>query len=129
MNDNALKSLWDSTRSLHSRFGTNSNTDEANDAQLRCVAEEHFEFQHAATQSRDLQMFAAGPDHLLWTDVAEAAAEEAVDVIVTMMGVLQNLGVGYETIAKAMYAVAEKNDAKTNETHAVNKNGKIARKE
>ena len=55
-------------------------------------------------------------------------AEEAADVIVTVVGLCTAVGVPPEKIIEQIHAVAAKNDAKTHETHAVNENGKIARR-
>lgn len=55
-------------------------------------------------------------------------AEEAADVIVTVIGLCTAAGVSPDQIIDQMYAVIAKNDAKTHETHMINANGKIARR-
>ena len=54
-------------------------------------------------------------------------AEEAADVMVTVIGVCEAAGVSMEDVIAQVYKVAAKNDAKTHETH-VYVNGKITRR-
>lgn len=54
-------------------------------------------------------------------------AEECADVIVTALGVCFAQGLTVDEIITAVYQVANKNDAKTHETHHL-KDGKIRRK-
>ena len=54
-------------------------------------------------------------------------AEECADVIVTALGVCFAQGLTLDEIVAAVYKVADKNDAKTHETHVL-KDGKIRRR-
>jgi NTP pyrophosphatase (non-canonical NTP hydrolase) len=60
------------------------------------------------------------------TDQAHIA-EEAADVFVTAIGVCAASGVDVETLIRQVYAVIDKNDAKTHQTH-VYSDGKIRRR-
>lgn len=55
------------------------------------------------------------------------AAEECADVFVTALGVCFAQGLTVEEIVAAIYAVADKNNAKTHDTHVL-KDGKIRRR-
>lgn len=55
-------------------------------------------------------------------------AEEAADVMVTVIGLCHAAGVTGDQLIEQIYAVIAKNDAKTHDTHAVNPEGKIARR-
>jgi hypothetical protein len=55
-------------------------------------------------------------------------AEEAADVLVTLLGASIAAGIEYEDLVQGMVAVAAKNDAKTLDTHEY-RNGKIRRKQ
>lgn len=104
-----LSDLWNSTAALIRRFyGEGSPGFEA---RLRVLNEEFGEFVHAAHVG----------------EVKDAAAE-AIDLLVTALGVLQELGCSYALVEAALGRVIAKNDAKTHETHTLNANGKIARK-
>ncbi len=111
----ALKRLWDSTADFQKRFRLDERFNL--DAQMRCVMEEMSEFQSAAYCNSYMKIGKAD------------MAKEASDVIVTVLGVLMGAGVTYEVLEKYMTDTALKNDAKTLETHAINENGKVARKE
>lgn len=63
----------------------------------------------------------------LGTDLAHIA-EEAADVMVTAIGICLSRGVDPESIIRQAQAVIDKNNSKTHETHAVNEQGKIARR-
>lgn len=89
--------LWQSTSALHERFGNTEKSIAHFRARWRKVEEEHQEFQYA-------------PDNA-------NLVEEAVDVLVTMMGVLQLEGVTLEELEGAVAKVIAKNGAKTQETH------------
>lgn len=106
-----LHALWDSTFDLHSRFFPDNPPDF--EARWRVFNEEVSEFLLECANANDL------------TDMEPA--QEAADVIVTLMGLLQGLGFDYNNLQDAIIATAEKNDSKTLKTHAVNKKGKIAR--
>jgi NTP pyrophosphatase (non-canonical NTP hydrolase) len=54
-------------------------------------------------------------------------AEEAADVMVTIIGMCASAGVGIDELVEQIYLVIKKNDAKTLETH-VHLDGKIRRK-
>ena len=106
----AFEALVRSTDDLHERFGTRQTVYEA----LACFEEEIHEFKAEAITG-----------NLLY---AYPLTEEAVDVIVTLLGVLRAAGVDNGELASMMLAVTMKNDAKTHTTHAINSEGKIARK-
>jgi NTP pyrophosphatase (non-canonical NTP hydrolase) len=112
----SFEALVRSTADLHERFGTRQTVDEA----LIIFREECGELTDAALlldATRDIY----GINH----DIER----EAVDVIVTVLGVLHVFGISTGELADALLAVAKKNDAKTHLTHEVNAAGKIARKE
>ena len=54
-------------------------------------------------------------------------AEEAADVIVTVIGLCHAAGIDPDHMIRQLYAVIDKNDAKTHDTHAFI-DGKIRRK-
>ncbi|MCA9905758.1 MAG: hypothetical protein KC547_18005 [Anaerolineae bacterium] len=60
------------------------------------------------------------------SDVAHIA-EEAADVFVTAMGVCMSCGVDIDLLIDQVYAVIDKNNAKTHETH-IYTDGKIRRR-
>ena len=102
-----LRTLIRSTLEFYARFDVTPQVDEA----TKIFQEEVGEFIEAAQDGSDLA-------HI---------AEEAGDVIVTVIGLCQAAGVAPERIIDQLYAVAAKNDAKTHETH-VYINGKITRR-
>lgn len=104
-----LRALIASTLALYARFGVQPQLGPA----TRVFEEEVAEFIEAANDPDDSR------DHV---------AEEAADVIVTVVGLCQAAGVPPEQIIAQIGAVIAKNDAKTHETHTVNANGKIARR-
>lgn len=116
MNQDMLERLWQSTEALPKRFDLAVEID----AQMRKVHEEVYEF------TREVHHWEHDEDTRL-LDMGMDAASEAVDVIVTMMMVLQQMGVSQSLFAEMVQMVAEKNDAKTTSTHEV-RNGMIARK-
>lgn len=109
--DEAFGELYRSTNTLHTRFETRQTLREA----LACFDEEVREFK---------------------TEVLDAASltyslpltEEAIDVIVTILGILRAYNVDDAHLAMMLRTVALNNDAKTTSTHEVNAAGKIARK-
>lgn len=103
---NPLLKLWHSTASLYARFGIRPNLNNT----LMVFEEEAKELEYAAQN-----------------ETAEQVAGEAVDVIVTVLGVCMASGLTLERIEKAVLATIRKNNAKTHQTHAVNEAGKIAR--
>lgn len=99
--------LWKSTSDFFLRF---LNRYPPIGDQLRVVSEEHLEvIQAALTQPENLP-------------------GEVADLIVTCMGLLMTLGYSMDDLNMAMLAIADKNNAKTLDTHEVNSAGKIARK-
>lgn len=107
MND-LLHALWQSSEDFYERFGMYPPDTRA---QLRVMTEECFEVVEAAL-----------------TGTPEEVAKEGADLNVTLMGVLMSRGVEYDEYQAATVHVINKNDAKTDATHAVNSAGKIARK-
>lgn len=106
----AFAALVHSTNALHERFDTAQTVEQA----FALFQEEAGEF---------------GEEALSSFRMAYPLTEEAVDVIVTVLGVLRAAGVDDGALAAIMQAVAAKNDAKTHDTHEVNAAGKIARKQ
>lgn len=108
----ALKYLWDTTEAFFKRFNCYP-PDES--AQLRAYTEECREFGEEYHPDQ--------PDD--WFN----GAQEANDVLVTMMGCLMARGVTYDQFEAALFGVAKKLDAKTDETHFVHPiTGKITRR-
>lgn len=105
----ALHHLWESSAEFYERFDCYPPETHA---LLRVMNEEYFELIEAAF---------SGDNHAL--------ADEAADLVVTIMGTLMSCGVGLAELERAMERIAAKNDAKTHETHYVNSNGKIARRD
>lgn len=102
-----LRDLIRSTLAFYERFGWQPLTDDA----IRVFEEEVREVTEAAQVGTDKK-------HI---------AEEAADVIVTLIGVCQASGVDPELLIDQLYAVIAKNNAKTHETH-VYSDGKIRRR-
>ncbi len=102
-----LGDLIASTLAFYARFGVTQQMPDA----IRNFQEEVGEFVEAAQAGTD-------PDH---------TAEEAADVIVTIIGVCQAADVSPERLIAQLYAVVAKNDAKTHATHVV-RDGKIRRR-
>ncbi len=102
-----LRDLIRSTLSFYERFGWQPLTNDA----IRVFEEEVREVTEAAQDGKD-------KNHI---------AEEAADVIVTLIGVCQSTGVTPEQLIEQLYAVIAKNDAKNHETH-VYTDGKIRRR-
>jgi NTP pyrophosphatase (non-canonical NTP hydrolase) len=67
-----------------------------------------------------LEAAAAGQDR-------EHVAEEAADVVVTIIGLYASVGIGIDELVEQIYHVIEKNNAKTHETH-IHLDGKIRRR-
>ncbi|MDX1992783.1 MAG: MazG nucleotide pyrophosphohydrolase domain-containing protein [bacterium] len=103
----ALRDLIASTLDFYDRFGVQPTLDGATNV----FHEEVAEFIEAAQ---------AGTDH-------DHTAEEAADVLVTVIGLCKAAGVDTERLIQQVYAVIAKNDAKTHETH-VYMDGKIRRR-
>ncbi len=104
-----LRDLIRSTLAFYERFGV---TPQVNPA-TRVFEEEVHELIEAARAGTD-------KDHI---------AEEAADVFVTVIGLCTAAGVSPDRLIQQIRAVIAKNDAKTNQTHAINEHGKIARRE
>lgn len=95
--------MWESTRELHARFrGAPPSTQGA----MNAFVSELAEFNEEVFPVED-------PSNA-------RLAEEGVDVIVTLMGVLQSRGVTLAALHQAMVTVINKNDAKTSDTHWLN---------
>lgn len=109
--NNTLRTLWNSTQNLLSRFGLKAQTD----AQLRKVVEEVYEFAVEVNKPES------------WKLDSESELKEAADVIVTVLSVVQSRGWSFEDLERAVEAVVEKNAAKTHDTHEV-MNGMIVRR-
>lgn len=109
-----INRLWNSTDDLHRRF--DKYPPDANET-LAVFDEESTEFTSVAWE--------------IWNEgegsVGECA-QEAADVVVTVLATLTALGITREQFADACAAVAAKNDAKTHDTHYIRADGKIARK-
>jgi NTP pyrophosphatase (non-canonical NTP hydrolase) len=102
-----VNDLIRSTFALHERFGTAQDWQQA----MRIFIEEKHEFFEAYRDGD-----------------TDAAAEEAVDVIVTMLGLARVAGCTEAQLTHAVEMVCAKNDAKTHETHVVDdESGKITR--
>lgn len=104
-----LRSLWSSTESLHRRFDVyppDSNR------QMDYVYLELSEFSAEVFRHKN---------------PPSTAAEELVDVIVTLFGVAMGHSVAYSDIENAMQRVIDKNNAKTDVTHVVMDNQIIRR--
>ncbi len=102
-----LRDLIRSTLAFYERFGVTPQLEAA----TLVFQEEVDEFIEAAHDDHDVQ-------HI---------AEEAADVIVTVIGLCEAAGVPPEKLVEQIYAVIEKNNAKNHNTHAVDAAGKIAR--
>lgn len=110
-----IQQLMTSTRALYSRFFPKEQP--GFEARRRVLFEEFGEFV-AALYEHDFG----------YKDPAELA-NEAADLLVTMVGVLYYCDVTAPQFTAAIERVIAKNDAKTLDTHAVNAAGKIARKQ
>lgn len=112
----SFEALVRSTNDLHERFGTRQTVDEA----LIIFREECGELTDAARL-----LSATRAIYRTHHDIEM----EAVDVIVTVLGVLRVFGIGADELVAAMRTVAMNNDAKTHDTHYLRDDGKIARKQ
>lgn len=107
MNNDPLRDLIRSTLRFYERFGWQPLTNDA----IRVFEEEVREVTEAAQAGID-------KNHI---------AEEAADVIVTLIGVCQATGVTPDQLIEQLYAVIAKNDAKNHDTH-IYTDGKIRRR-
>jgi NTP pyrophosphatase (non-canonical NTP hydrolase) len=102
-----LRDLAHSTREFYERFGVQPELKNC----IQNFQEEVRELIEAAREGSD-------QNH---------TAEEAADVFVTAIGICYAAGVSVERLVEQVYAVIEKNDAKTHETHVYH-DGKIRRR-
>ena len=107
MTNDPLRDLIRSTLGFYERFGWQPLTNDA----IRVFEEEVREVTEAAQAGTD-------KNHI---------AEEAADVIVTLIGVCQASGVEPDQLIQQLYAVIAKNDAKNHDTQ-VYTDGKIRRR-
>jgi hypothetical protein len=112
INPDDIAALWASTDSLHRRFGKYPPKVMQT---LKVFDEEIIEFGD--------EVLAAGDDF----DPAKVA-EEAVDVMVTVLATLSALGIRREQLDQAVQKVIAKNNAKDHTTHYIREDGKIARR-
>jgi hypothetical protein len=113
-----VEALWNSTDNFHRRF----NVDTTLLSCLRQVGEEFIEFVHAAEESSNLSGEGEKEEELLLN-----LSEEAADLLVTVIGVLQHAHATRDQFEFALKVVRLKNDGKTLDTHRVNSRGKIER--
>ena len=102
-----LRDLIRSTLGFYERFNWQPLTNDA----IRVFEEEVREVTEAVQAGTD-------KNHI---------AEEAADVIVTLIGICQASGVEPERLIEQLYAVIAKNDAKNHDTH-IYTDGKIRRR-
>ncbi len=99
---------------------------------IRSTVEFYDRFEVTPQLEPSLRVFQEEVDELIEAthngDNKQHIAEEAADVFVTAIGMCLAAGVDGEQIIAQTRAVIDKNDAKTHETHAINENGKIARR-
>ncbi len=107
INNDPLRDLMHSTLDFYERFGWQPVAEDA----IRVFEEEVREVTEAAQDGTD-------KNHI---------AEEAADVIVTLIGVCHATGVTPEQLIEQLYVVVAKNDAKNHDTH-VYTDGKIRRR-
>ena len=105
--ENPLIDLARSTFAFHDRFGVTPTIEPAS----RNLLEEVHEFTEAAKGGSE-------KSHI---------AEEAADVFVTALGLCRAAGVGVDQLVNQIYAVIDKNDSKSHDTH-VYMDGKIRRR-
>lgn len=110
MTNDSLYELLRSTRALHERFGVPFQVDVAE----RLCAEEFRELIRASVLCETTGEFW----HL---------SEEAVDLFVVVLGLLQAHNIPNSHLEEAIENVIAKNDAKTHDTHEL-RDGKITRK-
>lgn len=115
----SLSELLRSTRELHARFGVPFRVDVSE----RLVAEESYELlRESALYDMIDSMGYYADDALVYV------VEEAVDLFVVTLALLQAHDVTDDMLAQAIEHVIAKNDAKTAATHEL-VNGKITRRE
>ena len=106
-----LIQLWNSTQDLYERF----DLDSPNEDRRRKLIEEVLELITVSVLEDN--------GHGGYRDIIN----EAADVIVTVLGLLQGHDIEYDDLLTAMGRIAEKNNAKTTETHHI-VNGLITRR-
>jgi NTP pyrophosphatase (non-canonical NTP hydrolase) len=102
----ALARLWQSTLDLYERFGLDEPGAVEIQARERFLNEEFLELIRESVISDVLEIIET--KHLL---------EEAADVLVTLVGLLQAHQIDLPSLEAACEFVAQKNDAKTLDTH------------
>ena len=102
--------LAESVRDFHERFGLVGPSSEAELLSRIPIQDEEVRELHEAVLSES----------------PERVAEEATDVLFVAIGTMLRLDP--ELAAQALRQVIEKNDAKTKETHHINRAGKVVRK-
>ena len=103
----SLRDLAQSTREFYERFGVQPELE-------NCIQN----FQEEARELIEAAREGSSQDHI---------AEETADVFVTAIGICYAAGVSVERLVEQVYAVIEKNDAKTHDTHVFHE-GKIRRR-
>lgn len=107
--EHQLDDLWRSTAGLYRRFFRDGVADF--DSVRRVMFEEFGEFVAAVYVDADM----------------EDSVAEAADLFVTILAMVQWMGFSLDQLKAAMHAVCLKNDAKTPDTHYVDRHGKIVR--
>lgn len=106
--DDLIRSLWNSTNSLHDRFGVQPSVQ----VQITMILEETTEVIRAA-------LFETKQD----------AAQEIADCIVVALGMAMALDISLDEVMAGIRAVIDKNDRKSDATHYLNTiTGKITRR-
>lgn len=113
-----LTMLWQSTAALYKRFGLDAGTTPP--AQRRRYFRE--EAGELCDESCEVEFW----DEMISGGATTQLCEEAADVIVTTLGLLQAHSVDLQDVLDAVNAVTARNDAKTDATHTL-VNGKITR--
>ncbi len=103
-----LQELIRSTIEFYARFGVQPQLENAKSV-----------FQEEVQELIDAAEAGTDPAHI---------AEEAADVMVTAIGICLSRGVDPAALIEQVHKVVAKNDRKTHTTHAVNEQGKIARR-
>lgn len=105
-----------STIEFYKRFGLEPNTQDTE----AVVREELREFMTAAGALEwELRPYDSIANSVEISELREAAAEEAIDLIVTVLGHALASGVSWQHLLLAAVNVSNKNDAKTHQTHEV----------
>lgn len=116
---NGLERLWFSSMALRRRFGLMENPP---NKELRKLSEEFVEFVEAVTlYSESVDGFSSD------FELREKVAEELLDMVVCAMNAVQQCGLQFKDIEKMANQVAQKNDNKDYNSHAVY-NGMIVKR-